>query len=287
MQNRNSFVAGKLPRERFFLFFFLIIVFSVHELLGGEAAQVKQKKQSSLVTISGFQPKTREQSLYLHNRVIVKMAPQPESLQKRSPQTIAALSAVLSRISVLAIQEMFPAEQSATKPSTVDLSLFYVIQYSSPQDPFTLAEELSGIAEIEYAEPWFIYSTDQSSFPNDEFYSQQWALPKVKAAEAWGITKGDTSVIIAIVDSGVEWDHPDLSANIWTNPGEIPNNGIDDDGNGLIDDVRVSDVARSADWIATEYNNQRAPQAFGAMGGQEAQTLSEPPFQIRGGVEFR
>lgn len=258
MQNRNSFAAGKLAMGRFFLVFVLIIVFSVHDLLGGEAAQVKQKKQSSLVTISGFQPKTREQSLYLHDRVIVKMAPQPEGFQKRSPQTIAALSTILSRISVSAVQEMFPPERSASKLSTVDLSLFYVIQFSSPQDPFTLAEDLSKIPEIEYAEPWFIYSTDQSPFPNDEFYSQQWALPKVKAAEAWGITKGDTSVIIAIVDSGVEWDHPDLSANIWTNPGEIPNNGLDDDGNGLIDDVRGWDFAGD-NYLTLQGDNNPSP----------------------------
>ena len=75
-------------------------------------------------------------------------------------------------------------------------------------------------------------------FPNDPYYPLQWAYPNISAPAAWDITTGDPDVIIAIADNGVDWDHPDLAANIWINPGEIPGNGFDDDGHGYIDDIR-------------------------------------------------
>jgi len=72
--------------------------------------------------------------------------------------------------------------------------------------------------------------------PNDPMYSSQWGLTKIQADKAWDITTGRQDIIIAVIDTGVDYNHPDLAANIWKNPREIPNNGIDDDKNGLVDD---------------------------------------------------
>jgi subtilisin family serine protease len=72
---------------------------------------------------------------------------------------------------------------------------------------------------------------------DDPLQGSQWHLGKISAPAAWTVTQGSDGVVIAIVDTGVDYNHPDLAANIWTNPGEIAGNGIDDDHNGFIDDI--------------------------------------------------
>ena len=78
--------------------------------------------------------------------------------------------------------------------------------------------------------------------PNDSLFAEQWNMATIRMPQVWEFgtggltTRGDT-IVIAIVDSGFKIDHPDLSPNIWHNQREIPANGIDDDGNGYIDDV--------------------------------------------------
>ena len=64
-----------------------------------------------------------------------------------------------------------------------------------------------------------------------------WSLERIHAPRAWEKTQGDEHVVVAVVDSGIDWTHPALLDRIWTNPGEIPDNGLDDDDNGYIDDV--------------------------------------------------
>ena len=119
-----------------------------------------------------------------------------------------------------------------------------------------------------YAEPNYYYYVDivpdevhsqnlpaedgAERIPNDPEFGKLWGLHNtgqvisgrtgtvdadIDAPEAWSITTGSPDVIIAVIDTGVMYTHPDLAANIWKNPGEIPGNGIDDDHNGYIDDV--------------------------------------------------
>ena len=71
----------------------------------------------------------------------------------------------------------------------------------------------------------------------DTLQSKQWGLQKSKVKEAWAVERGTKDFVVAVIDTGVDYNHEDLRANMWHNPGEIPGNGIDDDGNGYIDDV--------------------------------------------------
>jgi subtilisin family serine protease len=73
--------------------------------------------------------------------------------------------------------------------------------------------------------------------PSDKYYQNQWYLPRVHSGNAWYKTFSKREAVIAIIDSGVQLDHPDLRENIWVNSGEVAGNGLDDDGNGYIDDV--------------------------------------------------
>ena len=103
---------------------------------------------------------------------------------------------------------------------------------------------------VEYAEPNYLYSLQ--AMPSDAQFGTLWGLHNtgqavngtagkadadIDAPEAWDISTGSPNVIVAVIDSGIAYDHPDLAPNIWTNPGELAGNGIDDDRNGLVDDV--------------------------------------------------
>jgi hypothetical protein len=90
-------------------------------------------------------------------------------------------------------------------------------------------------ANVEAVEPNYVWKPLKTA--NDPRFVQQYALNKIKAPAAWDSTTGDAGVVVAVIDSGVDYTHPDLSANMWRNPGEIAGNGRDDDNNGYVDDV--------------------------------------------------
>ncbi len=81
--------------------------------------------------------------------------------------------------------------------------------------------------------------------PNDPYISKQWYLDAADVYKAWDITKGSSDIIVAVIDSGVDYNHIDLKDNIWVNKKEIPDNGIDDDFNGYIDDVHGWDFVNN------------------------------------------
>lgn len=74
--------------------------------------------------------------------------------------------------------------------------------------------------------------------PNDQYYYNQWYLEKIMAPQAWEEIKSSPDIVVAVIDSGIQIDHPDLRDNIWENVKEIAGNGLDDDANGFVDDSR-------------------------------------------------
>jgi subtilisin family serine protease len=98
---------------------------------------------------------------------------------------------------------------------------------------------------VAYAEPDYLVSAATVT-PNDSYYSSSgswgqpfqdmWGLHKIKSGEAWSVTQGSSDVIVAVLDTGLDLNHPDIQANLWTNPSETTYNGIDDDSNSFVDD---------------------------------------------------
>lgn len=115
------------------------------------------------------------------------------------------------------------------------LKSIYTFHSSSEE----LVERLRTLEQVDYVEPVPIMALYYT--PND-LHNNQWNLQKVKAQNAWDIQRDASDVVVAVVDDAVLITHPDLAANIWQNPIEIPN-GIDDDGNGYVDDINGYDVA--------------------------------------------
>lgn len=155
-----------------------------------------------------------------------------------TPQSLIQQLAKNFNATVLQNYSQLPGFSFETIQTTEALSIDQVIA------------RLKADPNVEYAEPNFRYHT--SAVPNDPYFKDLWGLSNtgqsikgkpgvtgidINALKAWDITTGSEDIVVGIVDTGIDYTHPDLSPNMWVNPGEIPNNGIDDDGNGVVDDV--------------------------------------------------
>ncbi len=113
---------------------------------------------------------------------------------------------------------------------------------------------LRGHPLVEFAEPNYLVT--MTAAPDDPLYPQQASLENigqtggvwgvdVEAEHAWEIATGTAGIVVAILDTGMDTTHPDLAPNLWTNPGEIAGNGLDDDGNGYVDDIHGWDFVNN------------------------------------------
>lgn len=116
----------------------------------------------------------------------------------------------------------------------------FLLEFDEYQRVEELIRLMEGIKGVEYAEK--VPLDKLFLTPNDPSYSSQWGLAKINAPGAWDFFSAGSTIVIAIVDDAVQRSHPDLQPNLWVNPGEIPNNNVDDDGNGYIDDINGYDV---------------------------------------------
>jgi len=170
-------------------------------------------------------------------------------------QTIDVLN---EEYSVIAVERLFNSHE---KPYLYNIFKFVVPKNS---DILSIVRKYSSDLNVVYAEPNYIFQT--CLIPNDPDFDLQYALHNtgqtggtpdadIDAPEAWDIETGNKDIVIAIHDTGVDWDHPDLEDNIWINTGEDLNgngvvdpsdfNYVDDDSNGFIDDIRGYDFVNT------------------------------------------
>lgn len=118
-------------------------------------------------------------------------------------------------------------------------------------EPMTLDEARERLADADAAQDVQVDArVEPFETPNDPSYLVQWPLPMIDAPSGWNVATPTSPVTVAVIDTGVDTSHPELSSRLWRNPGEIAGNGVDDDRNGYVDDVHGWNFA---DWTAQTY----------------------------------
>lgn len=218
-------ISKSLNRSRWMRVSVFALVCSAGSLLwwnDARTADIKQENRGfNRVTGSSVEP-----AQYVPGEVIVKFH------DSASKATVAAAHAL--------------AGGQTIKSFTAGVDRFHHLKLGKGENVEDALAKYRHSPAVEYAEP--NYLRQLSAIPNDTQFTSLWGLRNtgqnggtvdvdIDAPEAWDITTGSPNVIIGVIDSGIAYDHPDLAANMWKNPGEIPNDGIDNDGNGLVDDV--------------------------------------------------
>ncbi|MDD5571647.1 MAG: S8 family serine peptidase [Bacteroidales bacterium] len=183
---------------------------------------------------------------YLPKTIIVRVKPEFRGVCENSRIKNENLNDALSDLKVNKLFKKFPNKKppveskSKTGQQNIDLSLMYEITYDADISIEDAINELYATSVFEYVElhyiPVLLYT------PNDPMASSQYHLNNIHAYEGWDIDKGDTNVVIGIIDTGVDTDHPDLVGNIKYNY-EDPIDGVDNDNDGYVDNYRGWDVA--------------------------------------------
>jgi thermitase len=210
-------------------------------------------------------------SLYVKNKVFVKTKYElgvSEATGKISIVTgIPSVDKLNKLFKVRKIERVFELNNGDVETyRKLEMSKIYVFWFDENIDSYNVVEGYSKDDNVEYSEPVFTgYAAGEKEksdimFPNDTYFSMQWYLynkgnvspssggvakkgEDIDIIKGWDVEQGSEDLIVAILDSGIEDGSPDLKGRLWINKGEIPNNGIDDDGNGYVDDYKGWDFA--------------------------------------------
>jgi subtilisin family serine protease len=137
------------------------------------------------------------------------------------------------------------------------------------------------------------YTLEPAAVPNDPHFASQWGLARISATKAWDITTGSSNVVVAVIDAGVDYNHPDLAANMWRNPGETgldangndkASNGIDDDGDGYVDDIYgINPVDHNSDPMPLGWHGYHGTACAGIIGavGNNTQGVAGINWTVR------
>ncbi|HKP11112.1 MAG TPA: S8 family serine peptidase [Blastocatellia bacterium] len=209
----------------------------------------------------------RNPKTYAPGQIIVKLMADAPELQYADPlereTAVARMSLASARSTDQRRAEPVIANAGRGRMSQIiserGLDRVFVLDIGGDTDMEAALRELRARPDVEYAEPNYLIEP-ASVVPTDPRFFDQWGLKNygylidgnsatpgadTHVTDAWEITKGSRDVIVAVTDTGVDITHPDLAGSIYTNPREIPGNGVDDDGDGYVDDVHGYNVGEN------------------------------------------
>ncbi|HID56569.1 TPA: hypothetical protein EYP37_08570 [Candidatus Poribacteria bacterium] len=152
----------------------------------------------------------------------------PDELIVRVKGT-GSIEAISSRLGAIEVHPVF-------RSMAPKLRGVYLLRFPRGTDILSLMDRHRSDPDIRYIQPNYLYRPCAEVIPNDPRFSEQWNMERIRMSEAWSLEKGSEEVVIAIVDTGVNYEHEDIKGKIWRNTDEVPGNGLDDDGNGFVDD---------------------------------------------------
>ncbi|KAA3654742.1 MAG: T9SS C-terminal target domain-containing protein [Calditrichaeota bacterium] len=233
-----KFHRRKLYPRLSLLTFILIIVAAINPLTNRSNAYGASKDKNTKANKS-----VSDAGIIKPGVIILKMKTRSVLAKALHPMAVASLANKIQDKDIIDVRQLFP---KISGENSQILQNIYTLHFAPEQNPEKIAQHFASDPNVEYAEPQYIHKILQT--PNDAFYANQTYTDVIAVEPAWDITKGEEGdVVIAILDGGTDWQHPDLIDNIWTNEDEIADNGIDDDGNGYIDDIHGWNFATNSD----------------------------------------
>jgi uncharacterized repeat protein (TIGR01451 family) len=235
---RFSSLSSSITRQVWCLFFFFFVAALVIPMFSSSAQNslINQGEPAKPLASSSNPSADLKQEEFVPGELLVRFRKGSSAVARSSMSLVAG-----PRVIPLSIERL-----TAGAEIVEGLRLVRV----AATDTLLALEVLNKRLDVLYAEPNFLRFKE--ALPNDPRFGEQWALKNlgtagadIHAEQAWDITQGSRSIVVGVVDQGVDINHPDLAGNIWINSGEIPGNGVDDDGNGFIDDVNGWDFVHN------------------------------------------
>lgn len=186
---------------------------------------------------------------YSGTEIIVKMKPSSNNSRTNSQ----GIKEILLQEGAISSRNIVPANAASRIKKSSSISSIYKVQISAVDDPVAMVNRFLKHDEVEYAEPYFLHRP--LFIPNDPGVatSQNTYLQLIEAYDAWSLEKSDSTIVIAIIDTGVKLNHEDLEPNLFINYNDPPN-GIDDDSDGFIDNYFGWDFADDDNYPFADLN---------------------------------